>query len=216
MSSIHNQADPTDRAVNELPEAFAGFVLGNLENYIDPAVNDLPDDFEEFDSILTEQEDEDLFEHFIEEPFSETLFLRFVGFDERTQQEIPAELEMAPIPLVAPIIEDPAGIRSITIQDTIQGLIEEFRSRCLKAVDRFLSSFPAVEIASLPEDERSCPICLEKYESASTTTAATTSDETEPAVRLACRHVAGKNCLRTWLVSGNLTCPFCRAHVYAT
>ncbi|MCJ1470151.1 hypothetical protein MMC07_008796 [Pseudocyphellaria aurata] len=87
-----------------------------------------------------------------------------------------------------------------------------------------LAALPVVESATLPEGEKSCPICMEQYHDdiPSTTdapagTAAAISSaealETEPAIRLRCNHVLGKTCLASWLASGHTTCPFCRADV---
>lgn len=78
-------------------------------------------------------------------------------------------------------------------------------------------NLPAVETATLPEDGQSCPICWERYDDTSSSTAAIISEgdpEKEPAIRLRCNHVVGKFCLRSFLKGGNTTCPCCRAYVF--
>lgn len=70
-----------------------------------------------------------------------------------------------------------------------------------------------VQSATLPEDEQTCSICMNKYDTPSTATR-TEPSETEPAVRLICNHVIGKNCIQHWLDDGNTVCPLCRTDVY--
>ncbi|MCJ1261417.1 hypothetical protein MMC22_001281 [Lobaria immixta] len=70
-----------------------------------------------------------------------------------------------------------------------------------------------VQSATLPEDEQTCSICMNKYDTPSTATG-TEPSETEPAVRLICYHVIGKNCIQHWLEDGNTVCPLCRTDVY--
>lgn len=83
----------------------------------------------------------------------------------------------------------------------------------------FLDGLRVVETATLPEDERSCPVCSNEYDDSTPIAAGSSSEEgpeKEPALRLRCNHLVGKSCLRIWLGGGNKTCPFCRANVYAT
>ncbi|MCJ1465429.1 hypothetical protein MMC07_004047 [Pseudocyphellaria aurata] len=103
-------------------------------------------------------------------------------------------------------------------------------------IDNILAGLPAVETATLPEGERTYPICMDEYHddipsatvatclnkitdddtSAGTATISSAKTlETEPAIRLRCNHVLGRTCLASWLTSGTLTCPFCRADVRA-
>ncbi|MCJ1464448.1 hypothetical protein MMC07_003061 [Pseudocyphellaria aurata] len=70
----------------------------------------------------------------------------------------------------------------------------------IRRVDSLLASLPAVENATIPEDDQSCPICRERYNDTTPSTAAIISEgepENEPALRLGCNHVLGKSCLKS-------------------
>lgn len=77
-----------------------------------------------------------------------------------------------------------------------------------------LAALSLVETISLPEEDRSCPVCMENYDTSTAATGSEPSDERECAIRLQCQHVMGKDCLRCWLEGGNATCPFCRTNIY--
>jgi hypothetical protein len=67
------------------------------------------------------------------------------------------------------------------------------------------------EDQNLPEDDRSCPICGDTYQ---------TGHLPEPAIRLDCGHLIGVNCAVAWFegVDGTRhyrnTCPYCRSELY--
>ena len=60
----------------------------------------------------------------------------------------------------------------------------------------FISQLPEIN----PQHDETCPICLEPFNS--------TADP-EPALRLPCSHVLGRNCIARWLET-NDNCPLCR------
>lgn len=82
-----------------------------------------------------------------------------------------------------------------------------------------VARLPVVDTATLAEEDRSCPICTDRYTdtvvSPSTTAASGNAKdpEVEPAVQLPCLHVLGRNCLMALLKTGYRTCPSCRANV---
>lgn len=101
-------------------------------------------------------------------------------------------------------------------------------------VDEFLKTVGKVDVGSLQQDAKKCDICKKYFShlpgaaSYTSPTPASASDTHKPAeqsvhdeeelespVRLACGHVYGENCLKTWISGkgiGNLpTCPMCRA-----
>lgn len=98
-------------------------------------------------------------------------------------------------------------------------------------VDEFMKTLGKVDVGSLQQDAKECDICMNDFShlpgTASCTSPTPASDTHKPAeksihdeevespVRLACGHVYGENCLKTWISGkgiGNLpTCPMCRA-----
>ena len=83
-----------------------------------------------------------------------------------------------------------------------------------RTVANLLAGLPQVQVSTLTEDEKSCPICTNKYDTPSEATS-TDPSETESCVRLLCHHTIGQNCIKRWLEEGNTTCPICRTDVYA-
>lgn len=81
--------------------------------------------------------------------------------------------------------------------------------------DTIIANLPAVETATLPEGEHSCPICTETYVDIPRIAAIRSQEAPESAIRLRCNHVFGKTCLKTWLESGITTCPFCRDNIFS-
>lgn len=98
-------------------------------------------------------------------------------------------------------------------------------------VDEFIKKLGKVNVTSLKQDARECDICKTDFShlpaAASSTNPTPVShaqetaeqsvndEELEIPVRLACGHVYGEKCLKTWISGkrvGNLpTCPMCRA-----
>lgn len=98
-------------------------------------------------------------------------------------------------------------------------------------VDEFMKTLGKVNVTSLKQDARECDICKTDFShlpgAASSTNPTLASHAQEPGeqsfddeelenpVRLACGHVYGEKCLKTWISGkgiGNLpTCPMCRA-----
>lgn len=70
-------------------------------------------------------------------------------------------------------------------------------------IETFLNSLSIIPTESIPEEEASCNICLERF-----------APSNEAAVRLNCGHVLGRGCIQRWLSGNNTTCPFCRANIY--
>lgn len=78
--------------------------------------------------------------------------------------------------------------------------------------ETFVASLPVVLIQELPYDERVCNICTLPYR-VSTVGFTAINVSSENAVRLACGHVFGQQCITTWLAIGT-TCPFCRRQLF--
>lgn len=98
-------------------------------------------------------------------------------------------------------------------------------------VDEFMKTLGKVNVTSLKQDARECVICKTDFSllpgAASSTNPtpaghaqeqggqSVNDEELENPVRLACGHVYGEKCLKTWISGkgiGNLpTCPMCRA-----
>lgn len=94
-------------------------------------------------------------------------------------------------------------------------------------VDEFIKTLEKVNVTSLKQDARECDICKTDFSHSTDPTPAShaaqelakqsVNDEEQPEspVRLACGHVYGQRCLKTWISgkgTGNLpTCPMCRA-----
>lgn len=94
-------------------------------------------------------------------------------------------------------------------------------------VDEFIKTLEKVNVTSLMPDARECDICKTDFSHSPGPTPArqaaqrpakqSVHDEEQPEspVRLACGHVYGERCLKTWIGGkgiGNLpTCPMCRA-----
>ena len=74
-----------------------------------------------------------------------------------------------------------------------------------KLFQDFVDRLPRPAINSADDDDHTCPICKNKYDSAGLGT------ECDMAVELKCGHVMGSYCLFQWM-KGNLEqgCPFCR------
>ena len=68
-------------------------------------------------------------------------------------------------------------------------------------------SFPVVSIESLPEHDRKCFVCLEKYGDSPDGTPA------EEPVKLPCGHSFGQNCITKWLKTRQ-SCPICRRNSF--
>lgn len=77
----------------------------------------------------------------------------------------------------------------------------------LRTAQQSVAALPTMTPQDLPEDSRSCPICLENYGQASSDQVA------EEAVKLPCNHISGSRCLKLWLDDGN-TCPHCRYQIF--
>ncbi|MCJ1462380.1 hypothetical protein MMC07_000980 [Pseudocyphellaria aurata] len=91
------------------------------------------------------------------------------------------------------------------------------RDRLCLMHNTIIANLPAVETATLPEGEQSCPICMETYVDTNPGTTAIRSQETpetESAIRLRCNHVFGKTYFKTWLQNGVTTCPLCRGNIF--
>ncbi|MCJ1468397.1 hypothetical protein MMC07_007025 [Pseudocyphellaria aurata] len=88
------------------------------------------------------------------------------------------------------------------------------RQKRARRVKNPLASLPAVNTATLSEGDQSCPICLDKYDSNTSTTASAENSDVEHAIRLRCNHLLGKSCFKKWLEERKNTCPFCRTNVF--
>ena len=75
---------------------------------------------------------------------------------------------------------------------------------------RFILSLPIVNTANLPDEHKSCHICMEDFQ-------AQTANTLELPVRLPCSHILGTICMINWLSSNGDTsprgCPMCRAEL---
>lgn len=205
MSSDHEQANPTHTPVNNASENFNEAFLRFLHR------QNLNENLRRFlhrqnlDENLRSLDQGDNYEESVENPVAEP------GLDLAQTLRPIIELTIDYQTLILVLTDDnplETGYDFLEHEEFLRSLDSE-------KVDSLLSGLPAVETATLPEDDQSCPVCREKYETPSA--AATTSEEapeTEPAIQLRCNHVFGKSCLKRWLESGNTTCPLCRANVY--
>lgn len=71
------------------------------------------------------------------------------------------------------------------------------------AAQRFMDQLPRIAVSDL-QGETTCHICMEPFNNN-----AAAADDTEPAVRLPCSHIMGRNCIARWLATTN-SCPLCR------
>ena len=75
---------------------------------------------------------------------------------------------------------------------------------------RFILSLPIVNKANLPDEHKSCHICMEDFK-------AQTANTLELPVRLPCSHILGTICMINWLSSNGdespRGCPMCRAEL---
>ena len=88
------------------------------------------------------------------------------------------------------------------MEDDIEDDIEELYV-APQEIETFLNNLSIIPTESIPEEEASCNICLERF-----------APSNEAAVRLNCDHVLGRNCIQRWLSENKTTCPFCRANIY--
>ena len=85
-----------------------------------------------------------------------------------------------------------------------QSIPEEETTPPFSCGDDFLASLPKVRPTSLPEDDRTCAICQDKYGE---------RPDSENAVKLPCGHHMGASCVENWFSpdgSNKNTCPLCR------
>lgn len=75
------------------------------------------------------------------------------------------------------------------------------------AIRAFLQSLPYLQPEELGPDmtEKECPICLNEY---------SIVFPNDTPTKLSCGHILGADCMYTWLISGQNTCPQCRHQVF--
>ena len=75
--------------------------------------------------------------------------------------------------------------------------------------EKFLDQLPRVRRGTLGKANQECPICKQEY---GTTPSA--SGIIERAVKLPCDHIMGSECISSWLLAANNTCPICRHNLF--
>ncbi|KAI9803482.1 MAG: hypothetical protein M1825_001825 [Sarcosagium campestre] len=88
-----------------------------------------------------------------------------------------------------------------------QELLAQRDTGARRATSRFMESLVKLDMNDLDKDDRTCPICMERF-----CEPEPTEGKIENPVRLPCGHVFGDICIKTWLRE-HCTCPSCRQKV---